>query len=73
MFFIQIVWFFDKIVHYTLIVMEKTQFFLWLPSNSSMDVFPDNTLTEYRVKLPQPIKLLDDWEVAVTEIQYPHT
>jgi len=53
--------------------MEKTQFFLWLPSNSSMDVFPDNTLTEYRVKLPQPIKLVDDWEVAVTEIQYPHT
>ena len=57
----------------SLAVMEKTQFYLWLPSNSSMSVFPDNTLSEYRVKLPQCIRLADDWEVAVTEIQYPHT
>ena len=53
--------------------MEKTQFYLWLPSNSSMDMFPNNTLTEYRVKLPQSIKLVEEWEVAITEIQYPHT
>lgn len=53
--------------------MEKTQFYLWLPSNSSMELFPDNTLAEYRVQLPQSIKLVDEWEVAITEIQYPHT
>lgn len=53
--------------------MEKTQFYLWLPSNSSMDRFPDNTLTEYRVQLPQSIRLSDEWEVAITEIQYPHS
>lgn len=52
--------------------MESTQFYLWLPSNSSMDVFPSNTLAEYRVQLPQSIQLVGDWEVALTEIQYPH-
>lgn len=62
-----------KSIHFMLATMEKTQFYLWLPSNSSMDRFPDNTLTEYRVQLPQCIRLADEWEVAVTEIQYPHS
>jgi len=53
--------------------MDETQFYLWLPSNSSMDVFPSNTLTEFRVHLPQSIQLKGDWEVALTEIQYPHS
>ena len=53
--------------------MESTQFYLWLPSNSSMDVFPSNTLSEYRVQLPQTIQLAGEWEVALTEIQYPHS
>ena len=53
--------------------MDNTQFYLWLPSNSSMDVFPSNTLSEYRVRLPQAIALTDDWEVALTEIHYPHS
>ena len=43
--------------------METTQFFLHLPSNSSLDTFPDNTLTEYRVGLPQ----------TIAEIHYPHS
>jgi len=38
-----------------------------------MDVFPSNTLAEYQVYLPQPIQLTGDWEVALTEIQYPHS
>ena len=53
--------------------METTQFYLHLPSNSSLDKFPDNTLTEYRVGLPQNITLEGEWEVALTEIQYPHS
>ena len=43
--------------------METTQFYLHLPSNSSLDTFPDNTLTEYRVGLPQ----------TIAEIHYPHS
>lgn len=55
------------------VVMDNTQFYLWLPSNSSMDVFPSNTLSEFRVRLPQSITLTDEWEVALTEIHYPHS
>ena len=54
-------------------MMENSQFYLWLPSNSSMDVFPSNTLTEYQVRLPQSIVLSGDCEVALTEIQYPRS
>ena len=53
--------------------METTQFYLHLPSNSSVDKFPMNTLSEYRVGLPQTIALEGDWEVALTEIHYPHS
>ena len=47
--------------------MEVTQFYLHLPSNASLNKFPNNTLTEYRVCLPQTITLSGDWEVALTE------
>ena len=48
--------------------MEVTQFYLHLPSNSSLNKFPSNTLTEYRVGLPQTVSLTGD----LTEIHYPH-
>ena len=51
--------------------MEVAQFYLHL--NSSLDKFPNNTLTEYRVCLPQTISMTGDWEVALTEIHYPHS
>ena len=53
--------------------MEVTQFYLHLPSNASLDKFPTNTLTEYRVCLFQTISLTGDWEVALTEIHCPHS
>ena len=53
--------------------MEVAQFYLHLPSNSSLDKFSNNTLTEYRVCLPQTISLTGDWKVALTEIHYPHS
>ena len=53
--------------------MEVTQFYLHLPSNSSLDKFPNDTLTEYQVGLPQTVSLTEDWEVALTEIHYPHS
>ena len=49
--------------------MADRQFYLWLPSNSSSEVFPQNTLAEYQVRLPNWIQLSGDWEVALTEIQ----
>jgi len=38
-----------------------------------MDVFPDNTLSHFLVKLPQTITLEGSWEVALMEIHYPHS
>ena len=47
-------------------------FYLVLPSNNSLDFFPQNTLTEYTTCLPNTINLTGDWEVGLVEIQYPH-
>ena len=48
-----------------------SSFYLTLPSNSSMDTFPENTLTQYVTKLPDRFDLLGEWEVGLSEIQYP--
>ena len=37
--------------------IEVTQFYLQLSSNSSLYKFPNKTLTEYRVGLPQTVSL----------------
>ena len=42
-----------------------------LPSNASMKHFPNNSLSRYTVKLPQPIDLTKGkWEVGLIEIAY---
>ena len=46
-------------------------FYLTLPSNSSMDYFPDNTLAKFITKLHAPLLLRDSWEVGLVEIIYP--
>ena len=53
--------------------MSGTHFYLTLPSNASLDVFPDNKTTSYRVKLPQTIDLEGNWEVGLYSISYPNT
>ena len=52
--------------------MSGSHFYLTLPSNASMDVFPDNKTTGYRVQLPQNIDLEGDWEVGLYSVTYPH-
>ena len=56
-----------------LFVDMATQFYLTLPSNSSMKYFPDNTVANFKVKLAETIELTGDWEVALSEFNYPHT
>lgn len=48
-------------------------FYLTLPSNSSQQLYPDNTLTHYQVQLAKAVELEGRWEVGLSEIQYPHT
>src|SRR5206468_10454899 len=50
-----------------------TQFYLTLPSNSSQQFFPDNTLTEFTTKLPSTIELTGEWEVGLAEIMFPRS
>lgn len=53
--------------------METTPFYITLPSNASKDMFPNNQISNYTVKLAKAVDLKGDWEVALTEIQYPRT
>lgn len=47
-------------------------FYLTLPSNSSLNIHPNNKPEAYSVQLSQPITLAGNWEVALMEIQYPN-
>jgi len=51
----------------------KNQFYMILPSNSSMSAFPDNTTACFTTLLPQEINLKGNWEVGLSEILFPRT
>ena len=44
-----------------------------LPSNSSMQYFPDNKRSKFVTKLSRTLQLDGEWEVGLAEIVYPHT
>ena len=49
-----------------------SQFYLTLPSNSSMNVFAGNTTAQFITKLPDVLEFDGGWEVALSGIHYPH-
>ena len=52
--------------------MNLHRFYLTLPSNASMNLYPRNTAVQYIIKLLHPIALDGgDWEVAFTELSLP--
>ena len=46
-------------------------FTIELVSNTSSELFPDNTLSSSTNFLPEQVNLQGQWEVAVSEISYP--
>jgi len=48
-----------------------SRFYLTLPSNSSVDYYPENTVAQYTTKLNSVIELDGEWEVGLTEISIP--
>lgn len=48
-------------------------FYLVLPSNSSMTYFPDNTTTCFTTQLCREIRLIGQWTVGLAEIHIPCT
>ena len=50
------------------------QFFLVLPSNSSMNIYPENKTAAYKVQLPHDLNLdVMKWEVGLSEIHLPNS
>lgn len=51
----------------------KDEFYMVLPSNSSMNYYPDNVTTRYTTHLPQRMSLHGSWAVSLAEIHIPTT
>lgn len=50
-----------------------SQLYLTLPSNSSNDIYPNNTSASYTVRLHREILLESgEWEVGLAEIHFPY-
>ena len=50
------------------------QFYFHITSDGSMDVYPDNKSSDFRIELKKSIDLgEEDWEVALTSINYPYS
>ena len=64
---------FQQLIISKLTVMESGSFYVTLPSNASMDIFPNNALAEYKVKLPSHLSLEGNWEVGLASITFPRT
>ena len=50
----------------------EASFYVTLPSNSLMNVHPNNTLAHFFENLPSTLTLTGEWEVAMAEFIYPH-
>jgi hypothetical protein len=48
-----------------------SQFYVVLPSDSSVNYFPDNTVAHYKTKLAKRVCTDAEYEVAITELMYP--
>src|SRR5687767_3039853 len=46
-------------------------FYVTLPSNSSMEYFPENTLSNFTVLLNRHLEFNEQWEVGLTELHFP--
>ena len=51
----------------------ESEFYVTLPSNSSMEYFPDNKTSNFVTKLSRTLQSDGEWEVGLAEIDYPHT
>ena len=51
----------------------ESEFYVTLPSNSSMEYFPDNKTSNFVTKLSRTLQLDGDWEVGLAEIDCRHT
>ena len=48
-------------------------FYAFLPSNASPDVYPDNMTSDFKTQLANRMELHGEWQAALIEIHYPNT
>ena len=51
----------------------ESGFYVTLPSDSSVQYFPDNKTSNFVTKLSRTLQLDGEWEVGLAEIDYLHT
>ena len=51
----------------------ESEFYVTLPSNSSMQYFPNNKKSNFVTKLSRTLQLDGEWEVGLAQIDYLHT
>ena len=51
----------------------SSSFYVVVASDASIDQYPENTPSSFKMQLPSQLHLSEDWEVAMTHIIYPHT
>ena len=57
----------------SVVQQPETSFYIALPSDSSAQYFPENTLSGFTTKLPREVVLNGTWECGVAEVRYPLT
>ncbi|MDP7165369.1 MAG: hypothetical protein QF667_00960 [Candidatus Marinimicrobia bacterium] len=45
--------------------------YIYLPSNASMGLYPDNTLQNYKTEVSLTGEFLGEWEVGMASLSYP--
>jgi hypothetical protein len=45
--------------------MAEGGFYVTLPCNTSLSVYPDNKISNYRTRLATPINIKGEWEVGL--------
>lgn len=52
----------------------RDHFFIMLPSNASMNLYPDNKTSKFKINLPNTLNLdMAKWEVGLSEFQFQHS
>ena len=53
--------------------MDDEGFYITLPCNASLAMYPDNQISSYRIHLSKALVLKGRWQVGLIEFQYPRT
>ncbi len=53
--------------------MDERGFYVTLPCNASLSVYPENRISSYTTRLAKTINLKGEWQVGLAEIEYPRT